>query len=165
MQYRRILLTAAVVVAAVPASLRAQYTQVRTATRGYELELSNGEPVSFFLEHASELQLTEEQRASLMAIRRRLRQTNAPYYRQLDSLRNVVGLDLEPKFRLTNRDREALDRFQKLSRPVADSMRVNNDAARGEAWALLMAPQRTKADSIVKAERSGRADRGRPSGQ
>jgi hypothetical protein len=168
MQYRRFLAAALVTGAAhaAPAALAAQYIPARTVTRGFEFALSNGEPISFFLEHAGELQLTDEQRESLISIRRRLRRVNGPYYRQLDSLRNEVGLDLEPKPRLTDRDRQALARFQTLSRPVADSMRVNNDAARAEAWALLEEAQRVRADSIVKADggRDGRGG-GRPSGR
>ena len=167
MQYRRLLAAALVAgaIPAAPAALAAQYMPARATTRGVEFELSNGEPVSFFLEHAGELQLTDEQRETLISIRRRLRRVNAPYYRQLDSLRNEVGLDLEPKPRLTNRDREALARCQKLSKPVADSMKVNNDAARSEAWALLEDGQRVKADSIVKSDRGGRVGRERLSGR
>jgi hypothetical protein len=139
----------------VPLVVRAQLP-VRVTGRGPgSIEMATGEPVSFFLEHSHELELTDDQRKRMMDIRRRLRQTNAPWVRQLDSLREFVGLSLEPEQGRTPRG-PALERFQKLSAPVADSMRVNNDAARNEVWAILSELQRTKADSVAKADKAPR---------
>lgn len=157
------LILAGVVMTAAPVLLSAQVMPTRVIRRGENMtfELSDGEPISFFLEHAQQLALSEEQRVGLISIRRRLRQTNAPYTRQLDSLREAVGLSFEPRPRLDARDQEALDKFQKLAAPIADSMRVNNQAAQGEARLLLSAVQRAKLDSIVTVMRDSTSGRGR----
>ncbi|MEP7345649.1 MAG: hypothetical protein ABI877_10285 [Gemmatimonadaceae bacterium] len=155
MTYRRYLLTA---LAALPAIASAQTLPARVVRHGSAgLEITVGEPVSFFIEHSKELELTDAQRDTLMALRRRLRAQNASYTRSLDSLREVVGIDLEPRPRGNDREREKLERFTKLSAPFADSIRVNNDNARGEAWLLLEVGQRNKVDSLVKDDRDARS--------
>ncbi|MFN8581781.1 MAG: hypothetical protein U0163_12495 [Gemmatimonadaceae bacterium] len=165
MSYRPLVLVAlaAPLIGAAPRALAAQVIMpARVVRRGGDFTISDGEPISFFLEHSREIELTNTQRDTLMAIRRRLRNQNAPWTRQLDSLRDEMGIDLDPRSRITDRDRDRLEKFQKLSAPLADSMRVNNDAARGEAWSLLDSAQRAKVDSIVKEDRAGRGDRRRP---
>ncbi|MBV6520764.1 MAG: hypothetical protein MNPFHGCM_00882 [Gemmatimonadaceae bacterium] len=135
----------------------AQTLPVRIVRRGAAtLEVTASEPISFFIEHSKDLELTDAQRDTLMALRRRLRAQNAPYVKSLDSLRGVVGLEVEPSPRANEKEREKLDRFQKLSAPFADSIRANNDVARGEAWTWLEPSQRTRVDSILKAERDAR---------
>jgi hypothetical protein len=151
MMYRRLALVASFA----PVVLSAQVMPARVVRHSGGLAISDGEPISFFIEHSREIELTAAQKDTMMAIRRRLRAQNADYTRQLDSLRDAMGIDLEPRTRLSDRDRERLERFQKLSAPIADSMRVNNDAAKAEAWALLLPSQRTKVDSIVKQDREG----------
>lgn len=154
MMCRRYLFAALV---AFPAIAPAQLP-VRVVRHGAaSLEITVGEPVSFFIEHSKELELTNAQRDSLMALRRRLRAQNAPYVKSLDSLREAVGIDLEPRQRGNDREREKMERFQKLSAPFADSIRVNNDAARGEAWMWLEVSQRNKVDSLLKEDRDARA--------
>lgn len=161
MKYCRFLLAALV---AVPMIAPAQTLPARVVRHGAAgLEISDGEPISFFIEHSKELELTNPQRDSLMALRRRLRAQNAAYMRSLDSLRKFVGIELEPQPRGNDREREKLERFQTLSAPFADSIRVNNDAARGEAWMLLEIGQRTKVDSLLKEDRArGRERNGQP---
>ena len=128
------------------------------------LDISDGEPISFLLENASTLDLREAQRISLMAIRRRLRAVNSQHMRQLDSLRELVGLTMEPRERgLSEEDRRKLQRFQALSLPITDSMRMNNDAAKIQARELLDSVQVVRLDSLALRERGGVAGRrGRP---
>ena len=96
-------------------------------------QLSDGEPISFFLEISREIGLNDTQRARLMDMRRRLRAQNAPFMKQLDSLRSLAGVELGETGGLTASDREALERFRVWARPVVDSIRVNNDLAQAEA--------------------------------
>jgi hypothetical protein len=126
----------------------------------FSFQLSDGEPISFFLEWSRVLELSDAQREKMMDIRRHLRLQNAAYVKQLDSLRELAGIDMMERGRLTQKDREAFERFARWSKPVADSIRVNNDAARAEAMALLAETQRVRVDSIVVAVRE-RGDRGR----
>ena len=151
--YARILIATLI---AVPAMVSAQTLPARVVRHSAALEISDGEPVSFFIEHSKELELTDGQRDSLMALRRRLRTQNGSYMRSLDSLRNVLGIDLEPRPRTTDAERAKMERFTQLSAPFADSVRVNNDAARNEAWAMLQVVQRNKVDSLLKDDRANR---------
>jgi hypothetical protein len=121
----------------------------------FSFQLSDGEPISFFLEWSRVLELTDSQRERLMEIRRRLRTQNAPHVKQLDSLRELAGVDLTERGRITDEDREALARFERWSKSVTDSIRVNNDAARLEARSLLSDQQWQRADSLVAAVRAG----------
>lgn len=127
-------------------------------------ELSDGEPVSFYLEWARVLQLSDEQRDGLIEIRRKLRVQNAPFMRQLDSLRESAGVNMVERARLTEEDREALKRFNEWAAPVMDSIRINNDGARREIRALLDERQMTRADSVQRSVRDPRNRRpdGRP---
>ncbi len=116
--------------------------------------MSDGEPISFVLEHAQVLDLTDEQRGGLMTIRRRLRSANGSYMKQLDSLRDVMAISLEPRERgLSDEDRKKLQRFEQLSQPVTDSIKVNNDAANLQARGLLDSVQVVRLDSLVLRER------------
>lgn len=125
----------------------------------YSFELSDGEPVSFYLEWARVLQLSEEQREGLIEVRRKLRVQNAPFMRQLDSLRERAGVNMTERGRLTEEDREALKRFNDWAAPVIDSIRLNNDGARREIRALLDARQMAKGDSVQQAMRDPRTRR------
>ena len=139
-----------------PAALPAQVmpaTVVRRGTTG-GLAMSDGEPVSFVLEHAQLLDLTDEQRTGLMTIRRKLRTANEPFMKQLDSLREVMSISLEPQPRgLNDEDRKRLQRFQQISQPITDSIKVNNDAANLQARGLLDSVQVVRLDSIIVRER------------
>lgn len=120
------------------------------------LDLSDGEPVSAYIEAGRALDLTDVQKHRLMEIRRLLRVQNKPYMARLDSLRELAGIDLGDRERLRRRDEEALQRFNTWARPFIDSIRVNNDVARAEARALLTVDQRRRFDSIVVAARDAR---------
>jgi hypothetical protein len=140
-----------------PATVPAQVAPASVVSRGVGvggLAMSDGEPISFFLEHAQELDLTEAQRTALFDIRRKLRVGNGPFMKQLDSLREFVGLSLEQKSRgMTIEDRNKLQRFEQLAQPVADSIKVYNDAANRQARALLDSVQVVRLDSIAVRER------------
>jgi hypothetical protein len=139
-----------------PAVLPAQVMPASVIRRGgvNGLAMSDGEPISFVLEHSSELDLNDGQRSSLINIRRRLRSNNDPYMRQLDSLREWVGLSLDPRPRgLDDDDRNKLERFEQLAKPIADSIKVNNDAANLQMRALLDSAQIVRLDSLVIRER------------
>jgi hypothetical protein len=108
------------------------------------------------LEYAGQLKLTEEQRAALMQLRRRLRAANAPLLRQLDSLRDLVGVPAEPR-RLGQEDLAAIQRFQRLAQPIVDSLRARAQSAQAEARTLLLPEQIARLDSIIAALGAGRA--------
>jgi len=126
------------------------------------VDLSDGEPISFFLEISRELGLSDAQKTRLMDMRRRLRVQNAPFMKQLDSLRSLAGVELGETGGLSAADREALERFRVWSRPVIDSIRVNNDLARAEVRAMLDQAQRATADSIATEARQRTPARRRP---
>ena len=142
--------------AAAPAVLSAQVMPAQVVRRGGAngMAMSDGEPISFILEHAQVLDLVDSQRVGLMSIRRKLRAANDPYMKQLDSLREYLGLSLEPRPRgLTDDDRKQLQKFEQLSQPITDSIRINNDAARLQARAMLDSAQVVRLDSLVVRER------------
>ena len=123
--------------------------------RGYYMvDLSDGEPISGFIEASRRLGLSEAQKKRLMDIRRALRDQNRPHMVRLDSLRALAGLELGATDRIRRRDREALERFTAWSRPVVDSIRVNNDVARSEARGVLTIVQRQRFDSLAAAART-----------
>jgi hypothetical protein len=123
------------------------------------VDMSDGEPISFFLEISRELGLTDPQKTRLMDMRRKLRVQNAPFMLKLDSLRALAGLELGERGGLSSEDRQALERFRTWSRPVIDSIRINNDVARAEVRAMLDASQRSAADSIARDARTRRPTR------
>lgn len=135
----------------------------------YTFDLADGEPISFFLEVSHELALNENQRRHLMDIRRRLRETNAPFVARLDSLRSLAGIDLGDRNGINQKDAEALARFNRWARPAMDAMRVNNDIARADARRVLDADQRRRLDSISREDaaimRAERRRRGGRTGQ
>ena len=150
------------VVAPAWATARAQAIVQRPGGGGVVIfELSDGEPISYFLEHSRSLELSDSQKVSLMEVRRRLRQTNAPFMHQLDSLRELLGVSLEPRPRISPDERQALQRFQLRSQGIVDSVRANNQAAQQEARTYLSEHQRTVLDSLVTSDRTGPSGRGR----
>ena len=122
-------------------------------------QLSDGEPVSFYLEWARELEVTDDQRAQLIEVRRKLRVANAPFMRQLDSLRQAAGLEMGERGRMNERDAEALKRFNDWARPVTDSIKFNNDGARSDIRTILQPLQLARADSLFRANRDVRGRR------
>jgi hypothetical protein len=145
-----------------PGALAGQSTAITSPSgvvRGqYTFDLSDGEPISWFLEYSEQLKLKPEQKTSLIAIRRRLRAENERFMTRLDSAASAVGLTLGEVTRLTPDERMALERFNKVTQPTRDSIRVNNDVARAEALTLLTSVQQTRLDSLVLELRR---DRGR----
>jgi hypothetical protein len=130
----------------------------------FSFEMSDGEPVSFYLEFSRMLDLSEVQKTGLIEIRRKLRIANAPFMRQLDSLREAAGVNMESRGRIDARDQEALRRFSEWSVAVTNSIRVNNDGARRDIRALLDATQIARADSLNREMQDARGRRppGRP---
>lgn len=145
-----------------PGALAGQSTAITSPSgfvRGqYTFDLSDGEPISWFLEHSEQLKLKPEQKTSLIAIRRRLRAENERFMTRLDSAASAVGLTLGEVTHLTPDERMALERFNKVTQPTRDSIRANNDVARAEALTLLTSVQQTRLDSLVLELRR---DRGR----
>lgn len=141
---------------AAPVLAPAQTPPDRAVFRGGRvgLYLSDGEPISFLLEYSRFLELTEEQRLQLMDVRRRLRAQTAPFMQQLDSLRELAGLSLQPRRRGSD-DVEALERFQRESRPIVDSISVRNDLARREARLILDSLQLVRLDSLIRRQARG----------
>jgi hypothetical protein len=157
----RVLVALAILLVSVPAS--GQRGGRPEGMRGpVTVDLSDGEPISFFLEISRELGLSDAQRTRLMDMRRRLRAQNAPFMKQLDSLRSLAGVELGETGRLTAEDRDALERFRVWSRPVIDSIRVNNELARAEIRGMLDGTQRATADSIATDARQRQPVRRRP---
>lgn len=151
----------------VPALLPAQVMPAQVVRRGAAngMALTDGEPISFILEHAGTLDLVDSQRVGLMAIRRKLRIANEPFMKQLDSLREEMSISLDPRPRgLSEEDRKKLQRFEEVSRPITDSIRVNNDAARVQARSLLDSAQVVRLDSLVVRERGPAGGRRPPPG-
>ena len=146
-----------------PVSLSAQSmpAEVRRGAGMGGLSMSDGEPISFLLEWSHILELRSDQRESLMGIRRRLRAANAQHMKQLDSLADFIGLNLEPR-RLTEEDRQKLQRFEALSQPITDSIRVNNDAAKIQARELLDSVQIVRLDSLARRQRDSGSTGARP---
>ncbi|MCC6773571.1 MAG: hypothetical protein IT360_20475, partial [Gemmatimonadaceae bacterium] len=105
------------------------------------------------------LELTDQQRDALIEIRRRLRSVNAPYVRQLDSLRVAAGVNMESRGRMDEHDAEALKRFQEWSVSVMESIRLNNEGARREIRALLAEVQLIRADSLNAGMRAQQRER------
>ena len=153
----RLALLIALSLPSLPAIVPAQVmpaTVVRRGAGAGGLAISDGEPISFVLEHAQVLDLTDDQRVGLMSLRRRLRAANESFLKQIDSLRETLGISLEPRARgLNEEDRKKLQRLEQLSQPITDSIKVNNDAANLQARGLLDSVQVVRLDSLVLRER------------
>lgn len=155
-------LTAAAAIVAIPGLVAAQSrapiaTRMAGAPRGsYSFELSDGEPISWFLEFSDQLKLTPDQKMSLIAIRRRLRGENDRFMTRLDSVATGVGLTLGDRPRMTPDERLALERFNKITQPTRDSIKTNNEIARTEALTLLTSAQQTRLDSLITLLQSAR---------
>jgi hypothetical protein len=160
----------AMAIASLPASLYGQVSvmpQVGRVAGPYSFDLSDGEPISWFLEFSEQLKLTSDQKATLISIRRRLRGENDRFMERLDSVAESVGLTLgERTARMTSDDRLALERFNKITAPTRDSIRANNEIARAEALTLLNTAQTARLDSVINSlrDRRGFMRRGRGSG-
>lgn len=128
----------------------------------FELELSMGEPVSFFLEWSRELELNEPQRLKLMAIRRRLRTQNSGFNARLDSIASAIGVSFGERGRMSEKQRAAIAAFNKLAAPTLDSIRANNDVAKNEVDQVLESFQLVRADSIKTASRKQAGPARRP---
>jgi hypothetical protein len=157
---KRTSILVAIAFALSPAALYSQMTvtpQVGRVAGPYSFDLSDGEPISWFLEFSEQLKLTPDQKTTLIAIRRRLRNENEHYMERLDSVAVSVGLNLgERSARMSEDDRQALERFNKLTQPTRDSIRANNEIARAEALTLLTKPQSARLDSVMSALRGRR---------
>ena len=141
---------------AAPMALRAQGMPAEVRRPMGPIAILDGEPISFVLENAQAIALRDNQRITLMAIRRTLRAQNAGHMRQLDSLREMLGIDTEARPRgMTEEDRKKFQRFETLSAPITDSIKVNNDAAKLQARELLDSVQVAKLDSIATRGRVG----------
>jgi hypothetical protein len=145
---------------AAPAALSAQGMPAEVRRPMGAVAINDGEPISFVLENAQVIDLRDDQRITLMAIRRRLRAANGLYMKQLDSLREMLGIDMEARPRgMSDEDRKRFQRFEALSQPITDSIKVNNDAAKLQAREVLDSVQVAKLDSIATRGRAGAPSR------
>jgi len=152
----RLAILIALSLTAAPSLLSAQSMPADVRRPVGAILITDGEPISFVLENAQLLDLREDQRTTLMNIRRRLRAANGPHMRQLDSLREMLGISTEPRAHgLSEDDRKKLQRFEALSAPITDSIKVNNDAAKMQAREILDSVQVAKLDSIAVRGRAG----------
>lgn len=163
---RLLLLFIAALLSATPA-LEAQTMPTRVVRRGggAGYELSDGEPISYLIEHSRLLELSEEQKTALMELRRMLRASTAPFMKQIDSVREQLGFSLEGRRRPADEEAKARDRLTQLTQPFVDSVKVRNDAARLQARGILDERQRIKLDSLVLSERGAPEGRGGRSGR
>ncbi|MEW5917849.1 MAG: hypothetical protein AB1762_15715 [Gemmatimonadota bacterium] len=167
---KRSSLAFAILLVLLPAVVHSQVSatpQVGRVAGPYSFDLSDGEPISWFLEFSEHLKLTPDQKTSLISIRRRLRHENEAYMERLDSVAESVGLVLgERTARMSDDDRQALERFNKLTQPTRDSIRANNEIARAEALSLLNKAQTARLDSVMASlrDRRGILRRGRGTG-
>jgi predicted PilT family ATPase len=153
---KRLPILVVLLLAAVPVVLPAQGMPAEVRRPMGPAAITDGEPISFVLENAQVIDLREDQRIVLMAIRRRLRAVNGTYTKQLDSLREMLGIDMEARPRgMSDEDRKKFQRFEALSQPITDSIKVNNDAAKMQAREVLDSVQVAKLDSIATRGRVG----------
>jgi hypothetical protein len=157
----RALILAVVVAALLPATGQGQGADARPlgfVTTPHSFELSDGEPISWFLEFSQPLKLTSDQKTTLINIRRRLRSENERHMERMDSIAKSVGLHIGERTRLDEDDRRALERFNEATQPTRDSIKVNNDLARAEVLTVLTAAQNKLLDSLMVELRRGRRD-------
>lgn len=135
-------------------------TRVVRRGDGAGYELSDGEPISYLIEYSRLLELSEEQKTALMDLRRMLRAQTAPFMKQIDSVREQLGVSLEGRRWPADEEGKLRERLTQLTQPFVDSVRVRNDAARLQARGILDERQRLKLDSLVLSGRGGREGRG-----
>jgi hypothetical protein len=128
--------------------------------------------VQVLLEHGQELALTDAQVSGLQRIDQSLTEKNAPLKELLEQLRpprpgpmergrGAPGMDaMKPGQQQENRPspEELRSRFE-TAHSTMEQLRANDEAALGEAEALLSAEQQEKARAIVAAEKEAREKR------
>jgi DNA-binding MarR family transcriptional regulator len=151
---------------AAPAVAGAQYRNVRNSRDG-ALVIPRVAPAvaALAVRYGGDLQLSQVQLDSIMAVRQRQDSANAPWLRTLDSLRNgphpVNPLDLSQE------QREMLAKQRATLATALDAMRATNEAARRQVMAVLTPDQQRKAaqlesdaQELARAETERRADQG-----
>jgi hypothetical protein len=151
---------------AAPAVAGAQYRNVRNSRDG-SLVVPRVAPsvAALAVRYGGDLQLSQAQLDSIVAVRQRQDSANAPWLRALDSLRNgprpVNPLDLSQE------QRELLAKQRASLEAAMDALRVTNDAARLQVMAVLTPDQQQKAarlesdaQKLARAETERRADEG-----
>ncbi len=147
----RILIATVAVLLIGPSQLEAQFQRApRRGPAPLFFALSDGEPVSYYLEIAREIELNDKQRMRLIEIRRVLRLQNARFMSRLEEFRDLAGIDVSDKSKFTDDDLIAIQRFNAWSMVTRDSIRQNNELAHREAILVLTSAQRQEADSIAR---------------
>jgi hypothetical protein len=159
-----LILVPAVLLAAIPAGAGAQYRAVRN-TRDGALVIPgiSATVAALAVRFGGDLQLSQTQLESILAVRQRQDSANAPWLRSLDSLRNgprpVNPLDLSQE------QREQLAARRAALKAALDAMRITNDAARLQVMAVLTPDQQRKAarlesdaQKLARAETERRAE-------
>lgn len=151
---------------AAPAVAGAQYRNVRNSRDGALVIPRVALPVAALaVRFGGDLQLSQVQLDSIMAVRQRQDSANAPWLRTLDSLRNgprpVNPLDLSQE------QREQLAAQRASLQAAMDALRATDDAARQQVMAVLTPDQQRKAaqlerdaQELARAETERRADEG-----
>jgi ribosomal protein L7/L12 len=118
------------------------------------LRLSNGDveemdPVRLLVDKRKDLKLTDDQQRQLKDLETKVKETNKPHFRQLDSLRQAMrpraGEDPD-----VERARTALAREAVVG--VVRAIRDNYAASLKEALPLLDAAQQPRADELLKKQ-------------
>ena len=109
------------------------------------------------LDHASDLALTDAQRASLVAIRRGLDSANAPLRVRLDSL-NPSQHPVNPRD-LSQEQRDAIRVRRTAAEAIMKAWDANNAAVRPRVMAVLGEDQQKRVRDLTEEVRQRNADR------
>ena len=151
---------------AAPTVAGAQYRAVRNSRDG-ALVIPRVAPsvATLAVRYGGDLQLSQAQLDSIMAVRQRQDSANAPWLRALDSLRD--GPRPVNPYDLSQEQREMLARQRATLKAAMDAMHATNDAARLQVMAVLTPDQQHKAaqlesdaQKLARAETERRADEG-----
>lgn len=158
------LLAVPAVLLAAPAG--AQYRAVRSSSDGALIIPHVPQTMAaLVVRYGGDLQISQVQLDSILAVRQRQDSANAPWIRSLDSLRYgprpVNPLDLSPE------QRELVAARRASLKAALDAMNATNEAARLQVLAVLTPDQQQKATELeneaqrfARAETERRADEG-----
>jgi hypothetical protein len=141
------------------------------------------------LRYRQQLGLTDAQVSRLQAIRQRMESQNAPIVQRIEAARRQAGLpefrarrgergergegmqgrrprgegraQRGERPRLTDEQRQAMQRFREQVRPLHQEMMRNRQEALREAQAVLTPQQREQVQQLIREHRGERGERGR----
>jgi hypothetical protein len=113
--------------------------------------------VNLLVQHRPELALSDTQFTKVIAIKRSLDSTNAPFMRKLDSVQRLFKNG--PVFSEGSQERkDSLTEARSLVRDVTASIRENNASGRDKAYGLLSSKQLDQAHALEAAAEQQIAD-------